>query len=544
MHAHTTYTIYWQPAKAAENGQPGTSFTPFPGGYEATINTFLANVAADSKSHKLSNVYSTDLQYGEPTAGVYESTFGLSLKDEDEYPPRNTPLNPEEECPTSNEPGLPSTSQPCLTDSQIQTELTAFVSLHHLPTGLGAMYFVVTPQGVDSCAGGVGTAAECNTNVFCAYHFQTAALSPIVYANMPYDHVRGCETPAEPNSTPADDEISTLSHEHNEAVTDPTGAGWYFGKFVEDGDKCTYPFFNPGEDANEVTDAYGPLLEGSFGSTAFNQIINGGHYLLQREWSNATGGCVTQAPIPTASFAVYSTPTVGRSVSFNGASSSPGAGSLTSYRWDFGDGHTASGTEVTHTYEAAGEFTIKLTVTNDSGASNIVSHGLTVKEAVPGETTTVTVTTPAPPPEVVTRTITTPGPSTPTTNTAGVGPVAYTVSQLASKLGLPPNRGKLSGSHRITIGHAACPPACTVSVRLYALKHLTVHGRRVVKRVFIGALTTRVAAKGSSALTLTLNVAGRKLLRKSHTLPAQLLVSVTGREGGSWQISRTLTLTR
>lgn len=552
MHAHTTYTIYWAPSTPGANGQTGTSFTPFPVGYESTINSFLANVAADGKAHKLTNAYSVDVQYGEPTSGVYESTFGQGLRDERLYPPRNLA-----ECPTSaSGAGLPSATSPCLTDEQIQLELQEFVKINKLPTGLGAMYFVFTPEGVASCAGKAGAEAECSTNIFCAYHYQTITAPLLIYANMPYDHVTGCSTPAEPNGTPADDEINTLSHEHNEAVTDPTGGGWYYGEFVEDADKCTYPFFDPSEDSNPNTDAYGPLLEGSSGSTGFNQIINGGHYLLQREWSNAAGGCVAQAPVPVASFAVYSTPALtGQSISFNGSSSFPSAGSITGYQWEFGDGKTASGSaEVSHFYEAPGEYEVRLTVTNDSGASNSVMRKVTVHEPKPGETTTVTttVTTPAPPPEVITETV--PGPAQPApepitiTKTVNVlvpvEPAAYTAAQIAQQLGLPGNGAKLPGLGTIALGHAECPPACSVELRLYAIKRVKVHGRRFLKREFIGALTTRLANKGTGTLVLQLNAAGRKLLRKSHSLASLLVVTVTGKEGGSWEISRKLTLLR
>ncbi|HEX4837503.1 MAG TPA: PKD domain-containing protein [Solirubrobacteraceae bacterium] len=529
LHAHTTYTIYWAPSNPNANGQPGTSFTPFPGGYESTVNGFLTNVAADGKSHAVSNVYSTDLQYGEPGSGVYDSTFGKAFKDEKAYPPRDT-VSPQEDCPVSSNGGadhLPLSSEPCLTDAQLKAELQLFVTEQSLPTGLGALYFVLTPQGVSSCAGGAGGEAECNTNVYCAYHSQTFSVSPLIYANMPYDHVPGCETPGEPNGTPADDEINTLSHEHNEAVSDPTGEGWYYGKLVEVGDKCTYPFFNPAEDSNEITDAYGPLLEGSSGTTAFNQIINGGHYLLQREWSNAAGGCVTQAPVPVASFAVYSSPaTTGQAVSFNGTGSSPSAGVITSYHWELGDGQTADGAQVTHTYESTGKFTVHLTVTNDSGASASASQTVTIEapRSGGGQTTTVTttVTAPAPPPPA---------------------PLAFAANQLAGFVGLPRNGAKLSGLGAIALGHAECPPACSIAFKLYATVRTTGRQRRTLKRVLIGALTTTIAAKGTGALTLTLNAGGRKLLAKSHTLSSQLTVTVVGQEGGSWQIARTLTLT-
>jgi PKD repeat protein len=542
MHAHKTYTIYWAPPIASANGQPNTSFTPFPAGYEGTINSFLANVAADSG--KLSNVYSTDIQYGEPSGGIYSSEFGGTFVDTDLYPSRNT-TSTTEDCPISaGGDGLPPSNQPCLTDAQIETELTAFHAAHPLlPTALEAMYFIVTPQGVNSCAGGAGAAAQCSTNVYCAYHFETST-PLLIYANMPYDHVRGCETPDEPNKTPADDEINTLSHEHNEAVTDPDGTGWYKGEFVEDGDKCTYPFFNPGEDGNTSADAYGSLLGGTPQSspptpgTAYNQIINSGHYLLQREWSNAAGGCVTQAPVPVASFAVYSTPAiVGHAVSFNGSSSSPSAGAITGYRWDFGDGSpTETGAEVTHTYHSTGQFTVRLTVTNDSRASATASQAVTINEpsSTEGQTTTVTttVTTPAPLPPPVTVTATTRAPR------------AFSASQLTGLIGLPANGAKLSGLGAISLGRAECRPACGVTLKLYATVRTTKRHRTTVKQVLIGLLRTTIAARGTGALALTLNARGRMLLRKSHPLACKLVVTVEGQEGGTWQIVRSLTLTR
>ena len=38
----------------------------------------------------------------------------------------------------------------CITDAQLQTEISKFVSANGLPTGMGTMYFVYTPSGVAS----------------------------------------------------------------------------------------------------------------------------------------------------------------------------------------------------------------------------------------------------------------------------------------------------------------------------------------------------------------------------------------------------------
>ena len=66
--------------------------------------------------------------------------------------------------------------------------------------------------------------------------------------------------------------------------------------------------------------------------------------------------------------AVISGPTsgsVGKTLSFSGADSSDEDGRIVSYAWNFGDGTTGSGRNVTHSYSAAGCYKITLTVTDD-----------------------------------------------------------------------------------------------------------------------------------------------------------------------------------
>jgi PKD repeat protein len=74
---------------------------------------------------------------------------------------------------------------------------------------------------------------------------------------------------------------------------------------------------------------------------------------------------------PTATFTVSpSAPAVNQTVFFNASTSAGGAGhTITSYRWAFGDGTTATGVTTTHAYAAAGTYTVQLTVTDDTGQS-------------------------------------------------------------------------------------------------------------------------------------------------------------------------------
>jgi PKD repeat protein len=60
----------------------------------------------------------------------------------------------------------------------------------------------------------------------------------------------------------------------------------------------------------------------------------------------------------------------GVAISFNGSGSRDPDGTIASYRWDWGDGTTAgSGATPSHTYASSGTFTVRLTVTDNAGAT-------------------------------------------------------------------------------------------------------------------------------------------------------------------------------
>lgn len=45
-------------------------------------------------------------------------------------------------------------------------------------------------------------------------------------------------------------------------------------------------------------------------------------------------------------------------------------GQIVEYRWDFGDGSTGEGETVSHVYDASGEYTVTLSVTDDRRGSD------------------------------------------------------------------------------------------------------------------------------------------------------------------------------
>ncbi|MBI3803116.1 MAG: PKD domain-containing protein [Nitrospirae bacterium] len=67
----------------------------------------------------------------------------------------------------------------------------------------------------------------------------------------------------------------------------------------------------------------------------------------------------------------------------DGSASSDPDGTLTSYRWNLGDGTTASGAIIDHIYPVAGTFTVTLSVTDNQGAIGTSQMKLSVTAAEP-----------------------------------------------------------------------------------------------------------------------------------------------------------------
>ena len=253
MTTNTTYAIYWQPSNWTQPSQQ------FPSSYSTLVDRYFGDVAHDSG--QTTNVYYTETQY----SGIqYSSSFAGSGVDTATF---------SSDCTDSATPGA------CVSDSQLQTIVSNYVSANHLPRNSQTEYFVFFPPGLGSCLGGAG----CAFTDYCAYH-GSAGTGPgaLIYANQPYvENVSGCDAGHHPN-TPygypyGDAVLNVVSHEHNESITDEFGDAWFDTLGYEDGDKCAW--------------SWGRWIGGG-GSTVYNQLINGNPYALQLEYSNADAGCV------------------------------------------------------------------------------------------------------------------------------------------------------------------------------------------------------------------------------------------------------------
>jgi PKD repeat protein len=87
----------------------------------------------------------------------------------------------------------------------------------------------------------------------------------------------------------------------------------------------------------------------------------------------APAGPPNQAP--TAAFTA--TPS-GLSIAVDGSASTDADGTVSAYAWDFGDGTSGTGVTATHAYAASGTYTVKLTVTDDKGATGTTTSAVTV----------------------------------------------------------------------------------------------------------------------------------------------------------------------
>jgi chitodextrinase len=386
MPSSTNYVIDWEPSNYAGTPNPGAGSQGFVFGVAQFFKDLSAVNGVTTNSDSISTqyndtsgntaAYNTQLASGGTGAnGAYLDTDPL----------------PSNGC---------SEGAYCITDQQLQDELASYISARGLPSGdLTHEYFVLTPPDVVSCFDQAGTQCSGNapdsaSEAFCGYHSASTTATLVLYANIPdMDGINGCDPFAtvspcdfdvcDYNSTFAEGVLSTVSHEHNESITDPLpNTAWTDYQQCsqgdpetcggEVGDKCS---------GDEGLDPNFTFLTGSGFIVPRNEQIGSDHYWLQMEWSNQGAGCADSLSAlgglsspPGASFAVKGDQTTANTDLFDATGS--GAG-IAHYVWQFtdADGGTQNTTvettspAITHTFPAAGSYIVALTTMAANGRS-------------------------------------------------------------------------------------------------------------------------------------------------------------------------------
>ena len=127
-----------------------------------------------------------------------------------------------------------------------------------------------------------------------------------------------------------------------------------------------------------VSQGYHQLTVGKDGYASYNRgvFVIGNH---TRTFNITLNPLAPVNQPPTAAFDFTPTnPIAGGWVQFNASASSDNDGTISSYAWNFGDGTTSSGMTRYHQFAAPGTYTVVLTVTDNDGATNTVSHTVQV----------------------------------------------------------------------------------------------------------------------------------------------------------------------
>ena len=308
----TTSTLTIQPVLWDPSGYlyqtPGAANT-----YVAIVERYLRDVAAASGTS--GDDLSVLRQYYDVVAGVthYVSgrfVAGTPLVVTTPYPSAATSAGcaPDDGAVYANGQG----DTTCVTDVAIAAEGHHLASTQHLATGMHTLFVILLPRRVEECITGQNLAhgGVCDAGVnptkttvdrmYCGYHTDD---QNAIYAVEPFPVVDGAggltcssskstlgtaKTPIgneSPNGNiDADTEVSIVTHEIAEAVTDPLPSasgvavsgqtGWIDKGSEEIGDDCAY--------------VYGDSLQmlGAPGHK-YNQSINGDHYFVQGLFSQA-----------------------------------------------------------------------------------------------------------------------------------------------------------------------------------------------------------------------------------------------------------------
>lgn len=192
MHSNSTYTVFWDPTNS------------YHGDWQHLINEFLQRVG--SSSGGLANVFAVDEQYTDRSNAPLSnhSVFKGAYTDTNAYPSPGGCTDPHP-FKTVDQLQINGVHTPvCLTDKQIREQLQTFIAQHKLQTGMGTIFYLLTPPGVAVCLDGGGPTGHCSDysgarggtsyeDSFCSYHgdinpggLATGDANTVLYGAIPW----------------------------------------------------------------------------------------------------------------------------------------------------------------------------------------------------------------------------------------------------------------------------------------------------------------------------------------------------------------------
>ena len=292
--------------------------------------------------------------------------------------------------------------------------------------------------------------------------------------------------------------MSSLAQSETAAIVDPSFTGWF------------------GQDGLEVNDedACQPM-----GSGLDSTTLSGTSYFLQREFNNAAVidsdpatyfGCVPDVNLA-PSFVAPSAIELGDRLDLNGsATESTLEVPNGNYQWNFGDGSTATGPSVEHTYGAAGTYTVTLTTIDRGGNAVTATQQVQVLTANG---------LPAPPPSPAT---------TPSTPTGGATAGGFVVKLRLLPQGLQ-GAARKGIALQVSSNEAADGLAQIMISRRAARRAHIKAGRHTL--VIVGVGTVSGIKSGTILLRLHLNAGMATKLARLHHVNLTVRLLLVGADG-------------
>ena len=155
----------------------------------------------------------------------------------------------------------------------VVTPVAGAISSGKLPLDSNGVYFVLTSADVNETSG------FCTQ--YCGWHTSGAISGKDIKYAFVGNAARCPSACAEQTTSPngnagADAMASIIAHESEEAISDPDLNAWYDSRGEENADKCAWTF--------------GATSRASNGSLYNFTGASGKHWLIQRNWVNASGG--------------------------------------------------------------------------------------------------------------------------------------------------------------------------------------------------------------------------------------------------------------